>query len=133
MGGSCREPACILVSLLRETERQVACWRGAPFPPQTDLEGGHWISGVPLPPFQKALVESVCSDSVSCRGRAEQRHRFWVKWQLVLFISIRGVTLPWKRWFSIAQEEFLLSIVCELMICSEIKVGKWKTTELSQA
>uniref|UniRef100_A0A663E4F0 Large ribosomal subunit protein uL14 n=1 Tax=Aquila chrysaetos chrysaetos TaxID=223781 RepID=A0A663E4F0_AQUCH len=116
------------VFLLRGTERQVACWRGAPFPPQTNPEGGHWISGVPPPPFQKALVESVCSDSVSCRGRAEQRHRFWVKWQLVLFISIRGVTLPRKRWFSIAREEFLLNIVCELMSTQQWSFGSGNRT-----
>lgn len=30
------------------------------------------------------------------------------------------------------REEFLLNVVCELMIYLAIKVGKWKNTELSK-
>lgn len=47
--------------------------------------------------------------------------------QLVLGGRKKGLLVLGRR-----REEFLLSIVCELMMYLEIKVGKWKNTELSK-
>lgn len=65
---------------------------------------------------RSTLLKSTCwvcvqwLSELSWKGR--EKHRFWVKWQLVLFISISGVTssgrllLFWR-----GRKGFLLSIV----------------------
>lgn len=120
-GGGC---ACrVLLSLSCSTLRGVPVSRGLQAFPCRAL-------GVPalyhcrrqVPAVQSAcctLLKSTCwvcvqwLSELSWKGR--EKHHFWVKWQLVLFISISGVTssgrlvLFWR-----GRKGFLLSMVSKL-------------------
>lgn len=68
---------------------------------------------------RSTLLKSTCwvcvqwLSELSWKGR--EKHRFWVKWQLVLFISISGVTNSGRlllSWWG--RKGFLLSVVSKL-------------------